>query len=288
MPSKVDSFPLVFEATADAAVTGKLIDLRCVATNGLAGHWRNDIELVQGGNNTYYYSTHVDKLLVAVTEAAPFKLRIVEPRVPLVQGGAMDLKLEVDREPGFDEPISLKLVWNPPGVSGQSDITIPKGKNSVVYPLNAKVDADTRAWKIAVQASANVKGGPLFVSSQLAPLEIAPPFLTAKIETSACEPGKSTNVVVKLDQQVPFNGKATVKLIGLPEKVTVPEVQISKDDKEVVFKIIVDPTCPTGSHKNLFCTVAVKKGDEIIPHIVGNGGILRIVPPKKVVKVAGK
>ena len=282
MPSKVDSFPIVFEAAADAAVSGKLADLAAVATNGIAGHWRNDIELVQGGNNTAYYSTHVDKLLVAITEAAPFKLHIAEPKVPLVHGGAMDLKLDVERAPGFDEPISLKLVWNPPGVTGQSDITIPKGKNSVIYPLNAKTDAESRTWKIAVQGSATVKGGPLFVSSQLATLEIAPPFLTAKIETSACEPGKSTNVVVKLDQQIPFDGKATVKLFGLPEKVAVPEMQISRDDKEVVFKVVVDPTCPIGSHKNLFCTVAIKKGAEIIPHTVGTGGILRIVPPKKV------
>jgi hypothetical protein len=32
----------------------------------------------------------------------------------------------------------------------------------------------------------------------------------------------------------------------------------------------------------------VKRGDDIIPHIVGTGGILRIVPPKKVIRVAGK
>lgn len=281
LPVGVDAFPLVFEATADAPVSGKLLDLVAETSDKKRGAWRNDIGLVQGPNNTSYYDTSVDKLLVAVTEAAPFKICIAEPKVPIVQGGAMDLKIVVERDAGFDEAISLKLVWNPPGITGQSDVTIPKGQNSVAYPLNAKADAQTRAWKIAVQGSATVKGGALFVSSQLAKLEVAPPFLTAKIETSACQPGQSTNIVVKLDQQIPFEGKAAIKLVGLPEKVTVPELHITKNDKEVVFKVAVDPTCPTGSHKNLFCTVAVKQGGEVIPHMVGAGGIVRIVPPKK-------
>ena len=227
------------------------------------------------------YATRVDKLLVAVTEAAPFKLRIEQPKVPIVQGGSMELKVVAERDPGFDEPITVRLVWNPPGVTSQPDITIPKGENSAFYTLNAKGNANLRSWKIAVHGSATVNGGSLWVSSPLTPLEIAEPFLTAKIETSACQPGKSTNIVVKLDQKIPFEGKATIRLIGLPEKAEVPEKEITCKDTEVVFPLKVDPTCPTGSHKNLFCTAAIKKAGEVIPHNLGAGGIVRIVPPKK-------
>ena len=60
-----------------------------------------------------------------------------------------------------------------------------------------------------------------------------------------------------------------------------PEKQITKDDTEVVFNVKVDSTCPTGSHKNLFCTVSIQQDGEAIPHSVGAGGILRIVPTKK-------
>jgi hypothetical protein len=67
----------------------------------------------------------------------------------------------------------------------------------------------------------------------------------------------------------------------LPEKVSVPEKEITRNDQQVVFDIRVDPTCPTGSHKNLFCTVALHRNGEVIPHSVGRGGIVRIVPPKK-------
>ena len=288
MPGKVDQFPLVFEAASDAPVTGKLIDLSAVATNRLAGHFRNDIELVQGPNNTSYYGTRVDKFLVAVTEAAPFRLRVVEPKVPLVQGGSMDLQVMAERDPGFEEPINVKMVWNPPGVTSLPDMTIPKGSNSVTYVLNAKPDADLRDWKIAVHGSAKVNDGDLFVSSQLAKLSVGEPFLTATIERTACEPGKSTNIVVKLEQRMPFEGKATIKLVGLSDKISVPSKEITKDDKEVVFQAKVDPGCSVGSQRNLFCTVAIEKDGEVIPHRVGQGGVFRVVPVKKPVVAAAE
>jgi hypothetical protein len=281
LPAKIDQFPLVFEAAADAPIDGRLLDLVAVATNGLTGHYRNDISLVEGPNNTSYYGTRVDKLLVAVTEAAPFKLHIVEPKVPLVQGGTMDLKVEAERDPGFDDAINLKMVWNPPGATSQPDITIPKGSNSVSFPLSAKSDAELREWKIVVLASAKVKEGDLFISSQLTPITVGEPFLTATIEKAACEVGKGTNIIVKLEQRIPFDGQATVKLVGLSDKVSVPEKQITKDDKEVIFPVKVDASCSLGSQRNLFCTVSVKKDGEVIPHNVGQGGSFRVVPPKK-------
>lgn len=281
MPGKVDQFPLVFEAAADAPVTGKLLNLSAVATNGITGNYRNDIELVQGPNNTSYYGTRVDKFLVAVTETAPFKLRIEEPKVPLVQGGSMDLQIVAERDSRFDEPINVKMVWSPPGVTSLPDVTIPKGSNSVTYVLNAKPDAELREWKIAVHGSAKVNDGDLFVSTQLAKLVVSEPFLIATIERTACEAGKSTNIVVKLDQKIPFDGKATIKLVGLSDKVSVPTKEITKDDKEVIFQAKVDPNCSVGSQRNLFCIVAIKQNTKVIPHNVGQGGVFRVVPAKK-------
>ena len=281
LPAKIDQFPLVFEAAPDAPIDGKLIELVAVATNGVTGHYRNDISLVEGPNNTSYYGTRLDKLLVTVTEAAPFRIRIAKPKVPLVQGGTMDLKIVAERNAGFDEPINLKMVWNPPGVTSQPDITIPKGATSVSFPLSAKSDAELREWKVAVLASAKVKEGDLFISTQLAPLTVGEPFLTATIEKTACEAGRSTNIIVKLEQKIPFEGQATIKLVGLSDKVSTSEKQITKDDKEVIFPVKVDASCSPGSQRNLFCAVSVKKDGEVIPHSVGQGGSFRVVPPKK-------
>jgi hypothetical protein len=284
MAANIDAMPIVFEAADDAPIAGRLLDLTATATNGAApitGKFRQEVELVEGPNNTFYYGTSVDKLCVAVTKEAPIRLRIVEPRVPLVQAGSMQLEVIAERATNFDEPIELNMVWNPPGVSSQSEATIPKGATNVFYQLNAGGGAETHTWKIALLGHASVDGGPLYVSSQLADLEIATPFLTGKIETLWVNPGKTGKLTVNLQQAKAFEGKATIRLLGLPDKVTAAEKEITKDDQEVVFDVAVDAKCPTGSHKNLFCAVDVKQGGQVIPHTIAAGGILRIVPPKK-------
>jgi len=279
-----DSIPLVFEAGADAPLGGKLLDLVATGTNNngtVKGKFRQEAELVQGPNNTTFYATSVDKLCVATTKEAPFHLRMVEPKVPLVQAGSMRVEIVVERAPSFDEPIELHMVWNPPGVSSQSEATIPKGGTNVFYQLNASADAEMRHWKIAVLGHATIEGGAVYVSTQLGDLEVAAPFLSGKIETLWLNPGKSGKLTVNLQPSKPFEGKATIRLLGLPEHVTAAEKEITKDDQEVVFDVTADDRCSTGSQKNLSCAVDVMQNGQAIPHSIARGGILRIVPPKK-------
>ena len=294
MAANIDAMPLVFEAAPDAPLGGKLLDLTASGTTenrALVGHFSQEVELVQGPpNNVKYYSTTVNQLCVAVTKEAPFKLRIVEPQVPLVQAGSMRLEMVAERAPGFDEPIELNLLWNPPGVSSQPEATIPKGATNVYYQLNAGGGAETRSWKIVALGHATVEGGPLYVSTQPAKLEVATPYLSGKIETLWVQPGKTAKLTVNLQQSKPFQGKAKIRLCGLPERVSAPEREVTKDDQEVVFDVAVEPGCPTGSHKNLFCALEIQENGQPIPHTLAGGGILRIVPPKKetVTAQAGK
>lgn len=285
MSQNIDSMPLVFEAAPDAPISGKLLDLTATGTNkgaAVAGNFHQDVELIQGApNNANYCSTSVDKFCVAVTKEAPFHLHIVEPKVPLVQAGTMRLEVIAERETNFDEPIELNMVWNPPGTSSQSEATIPKGATNAFYQLNAGGGAETHTWKIAILGHAKVDGGELYVSSQLTPIEVAPPFLSGKIETTWLNPGKSADLTVDLKQLKPFEGKATIRLLGLPENVSVTDREITSADQEVVFKLQANEKCSTGSHKNLFCAVDVQQNGQVIPHTIAQGGILRIVPPKK-------
>lgn len=287
MSGRVDAMALVFEAASDAKVEGKLLDLTAVSTDTntpVRGSFQHALEFIQGPNNTFYYQTRVDKLYVAVVEAVPFRIEIEQPKVPLVQSGSMELKVKAIRNEGFDEPITIKMIWNPPGISSATDVTIPNGQSNAVVHLNANGNAEVRKWKVAVLGSATVKGGQVFVSSQLADLEVAEPFLSGKIETVSISPGQSAKLICKLDQKKEFAGKARMKLMGLPDKVTAPEVEISKEDKEAAFNVAVDAKCSPGSFKNLFCSVEVTKESEVIPHSIAGGGVLRIVPPKKAEK----
>ena len=281
MPGKQNEMPIVFEATTDAGLSGKLLDLVGESTNGLRGTYAQNVEFIYGPNNSVYYGQRLDKIAVAVTEPAPFKISVIEPKVPLVQGGSMDLKIVADRQPGFDEPITLKMLWNPPGVSSQPEIVLPKGQSSISYPLNANNGADLQKWKIAILGSATVNGGTVSASTQLAGLEIAGPFLTGKIETLAIEPGQKGQLVCKLDQQIPFEGKAKIRLMGLPDKVSAKEIEVTSTDKEVTFEVTVAADCPTRSTRVLFCSVILQKDGEPVPHAIASGGVIRITPPKK-------
>ncbi len=281
---QVDAAPVVFEATLDAPVCGRLLDFTASGTNANArvtGRFHNQIELVQGPNNTSYCDTRVDRLCVAVTKEAPFHLRIVEPNVPLVQSGSMALRMVADRAPGFEEPIEVQMVWNPPGVTSQSEATIPKGATSAMYQLNAAAGAAARAWKVAALGHATVDGGQVFVSSQLANLEVATPFVAGKIEPLTANPGSSATLTVNLQQLKPFEGKAKVHLLGLPERISARDQEITSRNAKVCFELAVDRKCSLGSFRNLFCAVEIPANGQTIPHTIAAGGILRIVPASR-------
>jgi hypothetical protein len=276
--------PLVFEASADAPITGRFIDLvarPADTSKELESVYQHALEFISGPNNTYYYASHEERLYVAVCEAAPFSIQIEDVKAPLVQFGALDLKIVAERQPGFDEPINVKMMWNPPGVSSLPDITIPKGSNSAIYQLNARAEAEPRAWKIAVLGNATVKGGPVYVSSQLATLETAEPFVVGTVAPVIVSPGQEAKLICKLDQRKPFEGKARVHLRGLPEKITASDAEISSSDKEVVIQLRVDPSTPLASYRNFLCAADVIHNGQVIPHNLAAGAVIRVVPPKK-------
>jgi hypothetical protein len=285
MPKGVDAIPVVFEASPDAAISGQLLDLMATCAdsgNPVIGHFKQQADLVLGPpNQAVYYSTTVGQLAVGVANEVPFKLRIVEPAVPLVESGSMRLEVVAERATNFDEPIDVSMVWNPPGVTSQSEATIQKGATNVFYQLNAGASAQARIWHIAVLGHSQVGGGKVYASSQMSPFEVAPPYLRGLVEKATMHPGGSARMTVDLQQSVPFDGKAKIRLMGLPEHVTADEMEITKNDETVVFNLKADAKCSPGVQKNLFCAVDVPVNGHIVPHAIANGGILRILPEKK-------
>jgi hypothetical protein len=286
MAANVDVIPVVFEAAPDAPLAGALARLagRLTDPNGnVSGGFRQSVELLYGPpNQSIYWRREIDRLAVAVTEEAPFKVAIVEPKVPLVQNGSMSLKVVAERKEGFKAPIGVQMIFNPPGVGSAGGVTIPEGKNEAEIHINANGGAAVRAWKIAVTGVATVGNGPVWVSSQLATLRIAPPYIALQMEKASVEQGKATELFAKVTVQTPFEGAAKVQLVGVPPRVAVPEVEITKETKEIAFKVTADPASPAGQHKNLFCQAVVMENGEPILHAVG-GTELRIdvpLPPK--------
>jgi hypothetical protein len=108
--------------------------------------------------------------------------------------------------------------------------------------------------------------GEAWVSSQMATLEIAPPFVQFVLERAAVEQGKETEVFCKIQSDKPFEGEAKVQLVGLPAAVTAPELVITKDTTELAFKVTTKAESPVGKHKNIFCQVVIMQGGEPVVH----------------------
>ncbi len=272
MPANLTVMPVVFEADEAAELTGKLVDFTArnadPATN-IVGHFRNLADFVLGEpNNSLYYSGTIDRVATAVIDKVPFKIDVVPPTAPLVRNGTIQIKITVTREPGFDAPINIQFPFRSPGVGTTGSITIPQGQTEGYYPLNADGGAQLGKWPFYVIGSAEFNG-PAWVSSQLAELEVAQPFVTFEITRTACDQGQPAQLYCKLNHAVPFDGEAKAELLGMPAEVTSEAKTFTKDTTELVFAMATTAKSPPGNHKTIFAQITVTQNGQAS---IGNAG----------------
>jgi hypothetical protein len=282
MASNMTVMPIVFEAAADAPLGGALVDFRAKLNDpmkDISGGFRNTADLIRGApGQSIYWRRNVDKLAVAVIEELPFTLEIVQPKTPLVHNGSKYLKVVAHRKEGFTAAINVQFPFRPPGVNASSSVNIPAGKNEILYPINASASARVGKWPVYMLGSASVNGT-AWVASQMAELDIAPAYMLLTLERSAVEQGQVTEIFCKIENKRPFSGSAKVVLLGLPNKVTTPELAITKDTKELVFKITTDKASPAGRHRNVFCRITITENGEPVMHSRIGATELRIDKP---------
>jgi hypothetical protein len=282
MVAAVPQQPIVFEAAADAPIAGSFGAITAKPADPKAGtvlsQYQQIVFLIAVPNQGVYWKHDLKHASFAVIEEAPFKIDVIEPKVPLVHGGSMRIKVVATRSAPFKGPITVYPLYNPPGVGSSSAITIPEGQTEGIFDVNANGGAPVRKWKTALVATADAGKGPMWVSSQLFTLEIAAPFVQIAMERAATEQGKPTQMFCKVTTTTPFDGNATVKLIGLPANTAAPDVTFNKDTKEFAFNITTQANSPPGTHKNLFCQVMITKNGEPILHNLGGSELRMDVP----------
>ncbi len=286
MPASQGVVPVLFKAdkaAANAASMAKFTGAPVDPNVKLADQRFNHMTvMVHGQNLVNFWSRTVDRMVVAVTDEAPFEIEVVQPKVPLVHNGSMNLKVIAKRKEGFKAPIAVTFPWLPPGIGASGGISIPEGQNEALIPMNANGGAEVRTWKLVVNGVANTATGPMMVSTQLFDLRISPPYVNLAFQAASVEQGKSVPFAVKAAKTIDWAGEATVTLVGLPNKVTAAPMKLTKDTPEMVFDVKTDAASPAGNHKNLFCQVVITENGEPIVHNLGSGEI-RIdvpIPPK--------
>jgi len=286
MDPGLNVIPVVFEAKVDAPTAGFLTTITAAPTDPMVkvpAHTAFDAAFSIGQPGQTVYSRHyTDRTAVAVADAAPYSIEVIEPKVPLVQNGSFNLRVVVKRAEGFKGAVTVFPLWTPPGLGIQGSAVIPPEATETVLPMNAAPTAGPRKWRTAVHAVADAGKGPVWVSSQLFTIEVAVPLVTMTMERPAAEQGQTAQLFCKVVVATPFEGKAKVTILGLPAKVTTQVLELTKDTKELVFPIVADKTSPAGKHGGIFAQVVIERGGELITGNVG-GTELRIdvpLPPK--------
>lgn len=282
MPANLNTMPVIFEAAPDAPLGGALVDFMARLNDDskqISGRYNNraDFVIAQPGQSLYSWKD-VDRLAFAVVEEVPFTLEIVQPNVPMVRNGSMQLKIVAKKKEGWDEDITVQFPFRPPGVGANSSIKIPKGKTEADYPLSANGNAALGKWPVYAIGSAS-NSGSSWSASQMATLEIAEPYVGIALQRSSVELGKETEIVATVNLLKDLAAPAKVVLVGLPHKVTAEPMEITKDTKELVFKIKTEADSPAGNHKNIFCQVVVTENAEPITHARLGSTELRVDKP---------
>ncbi len=164
-------------------------------------------------------------------------------------------------------------------MSGPVTVDIPGDQSEVAYELNANNEAAVAEWQVCVLAEANTPQGPILVSSALTPLKVAEPYVSMTLDLAATEQGVATSMLAKIEVAHPFEGPATVELLGLPHGASCPPQTFTKDQSSLTFPIAVAPDATVGKHNGVFCRVLIPESGTSILHQTAMNSILRIDAP---------
>lgn len=297
--------PVVIEAAADAPIAGRLVEVEAIGqVNGrsIYGHFAQVVDLVNGPGDALYQGYVADRLAVAVTEAAPFKLSLEPPTTPISQDGTLALRVRVERQAGFDAPIDVTFPFLPPWIDGPAKVTIPGKESTGVFVARAWAQAQPRTWTLCAEgkpglsdesgSSESTPGTQSYrsrrhstttqdirVASQLVELMIAPPPVSGQMPSIAGEQGQTVQVVCRLEARSELPELLTATLEGFPNRVTADPVKIEGRNRLVEFAVRFSADAPLGAFSGLVCRLSGALDGQALSYCVARGGILTIKPP---------
>jgi hypothetical protein len=274
---------MIFRADANATNGGKLVDLSTTLAispdRTLLGHLNQRTQLVRGQNNVDVWGRYDDRLAVAIVDPAPFDVEIVQPQVPLVRNGSMNLTIHAKRNPGFDKPIYLRLLTAPPGI-GYSPVSMPGDQTTVQLALTANGGAGIRSWPILVLATTDLGYGPVTISSEFVNLEVSDSLFEFKFNKTMAEQGKPVDILVGVQLKKPVEGTVEVELLGVPPgtQSATPKLPLSAEATQLAFPLQIPIETRAGNYKTIVCRGTITSDKGVITQVNGNGEVQIDVP----------
>ncbi len=289
IPAGRSVWPVQFVAEASATPSSLLITLAARSfdpAQKLESRSFQAVPFINHSGGDAWRTVRLDRYVFSVTEAAPFSIEIKSPPAALVRGGELAIPVKIIRRSGFNEPVEFQCDWVSPGVSVQPATIIPAGESEAVLRITGEPNAPLGKCPLVVSASttredldAYLGTGRIRVSSEIVDLTIAEPFVELASQPEAVRRGERKKYVWSVQHKSPFDGGASVRLLGLPKGVSViePLPTLTRDSKEIAFEIEATNEALLGSVRGIGCEITVKSGGQEIRQRTGNG-TLRIDP----------
>jgi hypothetical protein len=276
MPANQGTVPLLMTAAKDAPLDGRLVDLvGKIPDNPVVGKFTQRHQMLIGLNNNVVYDYNADRAAVAVINSVPCSIEIVPPQVPIVRNGSMDLVVKIDRG-GLDADVSIRMLYNPPGIGSSGNIKISKGQDQATIPLTANGSAAIGTWPIIVYAS--VAGNE--IATEPVMLEIQDRLFNFGFPKTSAELGGEATVLVDVEINREFAGTCELELLGLPAGVVCeqPKLEVTNETEQVAFPVKIEDKARVGQHKTLVARATVTDDKGVIRQTLGTG-ILQIDKP---------
>ncbi len=169
----------------------------------------------------------------------------------------MELKVRAIREKDFKAPIALRLLYNPPGTSSSGSSQIPEGKDEAHDSNHGR--RERRNERFQDHRSRRGHGRRRQRRSRIAVHEAhhRSTLLRRRLQGRRYGARQGTTYVAQLTNNVEFDGKAKVQLVGLPAEATSEPVEVTKDSTEATFIVKTTGKTPAGRHKAIYCNLVV-------------------------------
>ncbi len=285
IPASTKQAQIQFMADASTPPQVALITLHARATDGtpLLSSSQQGFCFLNHSGGRAWNSVVVDRYALAVTEPAPFTIDVVQPEIALSQNGELALAVKITRRAGFKQPVEFQCDWLPPGVHGDSTITVPADQSESVMHLHADEFAKPGAYQFALTASTTggwdyTGVGRIRVASNIIKLQVTQPYVVLTNEPTSIRRGGRTQIEWSVAHQKPFDGEADAILLGLPKGVTVTTPpKLKSGDKTLIFPITATSEALLGQYKELTCELIITERQQQIHQRTGKG-ILRVDP----------
>jgi hypothetical protein len=282
-PENYPNVPVIVYAKEDAPLTSALADMTTSIKSGenlFTGHLVQRTQLIRAQNDRDVWGYDANRVAIAVTEAAPFDIEVVQPQVPLLRDGSLDVQVKLRRKEGFNEPVGLRFLYNAPGMSANGSVVFAKDQTEAVVPVTANGNARLGVSTFSILAWAGTNVGTVRIASKPFTIEIADRLFDFAFNKSMAEQGKPIDVLIGAQIKRQVEGKIELEVLGVPPGTTCDVTKVAFDPAgtQIVYKLNVAADAKPGSYKTIACRAIVTSDKGVMMQTNGNGEVQIDIP----------